>query len=445
MQYNIKAEGKTYEEALNVLRKQHGNGVIVYDQKKIPVTSLFGKLFKRKQYQLTAALSEKARFSTSSQPHQIHEWQNLKPSTIQKTPPKKKNKIEQSEEIRIQNEETIESITFLQNFAEKLNSPNLKPSREIISRPSPNKKTYKLPELPKKDEYNEQFSKIERELLDIKKMLPQQNYFSEESLYDGEFRKIYSILRDKNMSSKWSSNFIGQLQESLPKNKWNNKTTVSEQAFMLLESSIRTKPISLRKKIVTFVGPTGVGKTTNLAKIAQRLKFVENRSVHFITIDKFRIAAKEQLQLYADIMFIPFSYVRNNQELKEVIANSNDTVFLMDTSGFSPQNHEMLEKQKSILDGFENQIETILVLAANIKNEDAQKIIESFSLYSPSIMLLSKLDETSSPGYFIELSDLYQLPISYLANGQKVPEDISQANSGLLSKMILQDYYQPSK
>ncbi len=192
-------------------------------------------------------------------------------------------------------------------------------------------------------------------------------------------------------------------------------------------------------KIVALIGPTGVGKTTTLAKIAAG--FVLNKQVKaaLITADTYRISAVEQLKTYSDIIGLPLDIVYNQDELRKAIRKHEDKdLILIDTAGRSQYNEYQLEELKTLLKA-NSRIEKHLVLSATTKERDARDIIERFSFCNPKRIIFTKVDETSSLGIILNLLYEKDMALSYLADGQSVPDDITVAGADTLAGLFLRE------
>jgi flagellar biosynthesis protein FlhF len=198
-------------------------------------------------------------------------------------------------------------------------------------------------------------------------------------------------------------------------------------------------PIKLtpgRLKAVALIGPTGVGKTTTIAKLAAHFALVERKRVALLTVDTYRIAAVEQLKTYSQILDIPISVAYNQSEVMPVIEQYQDyDLLLIDTAGRSQKNIMQVGELKSLLE-LAN-CETHLVLSASMKEQDMLDAARRFSAARVDRMIFSKLDETDSHGTLVGVGDSTGIPLSYVTNGQKVPEDIEVADAVALANAIL--------
>lgn len=192
-------------------------------------------------------------------------------------------------------------------------------------------------------------------------------------------------------------------------------------------------------KTVALIGPTGVGKTTTLAKLAADFVIKEGCRVALVTADTYRISAVEQLKTYADIIGVPIEVVYSPDELKAALYRHQDKqLVLVDTAGRSPSNQFQLAELQALLE-VDPYIETHLVLSTTTKYRDALEIVDKFSVCSPQKFLFTKVDEASNMGTLFNL--LYQFPatLSYITTGQNVPDDISLVNPTELAKLMLRE------
>ncbi|MEM3112630.1 MAG: hypothetical protein QXY90_06285 [Candidatus Anstonellales archaeon] len=192
-----------------------------------------------------------------------------------------------------------------------------------------------------------------------------------------------------------------------------------------------------RKRIWSFIGPTGVGKTTTMVKLAAQWSLSVTPKIILITIDTYRIGAIEQLSTYANILKLPIEVAHHPEELKKIIKKWEDwNIFLIDTPGRSPNQMDQIEELKNFLTVYPN-IENHLVLSATTKDQDLERIVHQFSLLPIESYIFTKIDETN---YFVPIFNhlfLHKKPVTYLTNGQRVPEDIEIATKGKVANLVL--------
>ncbi|VAW86969.1 Flagellar biosynthesis protein FlhF [hydrothermal vent metagenome] len=182
--------------------------------------------------------------------------------------------------------------------------------------------------------------------------------------------------------------------------------------------------------VVALVGPTGVGKTTTAAKLAARYALRHgNRHVALVTIDNYRVCAHEQLRTYGRILDIPVKTADSREELRKVLDDLCDRrLVLIDTAGMS-QRDSHLSEQASMLCGDDMFIKTSLVVSATSQISSVQEVMNAFGLFNPVSVMMTKLDEATSFGGALDMAIQYGVPISYLCDGQQVPEDMHLARA----------------
>lgn len=197
--------------------------------------------------------------------------------------------------------------------------------------------------------------------------------------------------------------------------------------------------VSFKKKFVNVIGPTGVGKTTTLAKIAADCVLKHQKKVAFITTDTYRIAAIEQLKTYAKILDVPIEVCYNMDDFKAATDKfaEFDLVFI-DTAGRNFRNQKYVTDLKSVID-FGKDMETYLVLALTAKQKDMEEIRKQFSLIHIDRFIFTKLDETAINGSMLNMAIKFSAGIAYLTNGQDVPDDLIEANPERIANTILGD------
>ena len=192
-----------------------------------------------------------------------------------------------------------------------------------------------------------------------------------------------------------------------------------------------------KPKIVALIGPTGVGKTTTLAKIAAKFVLEEGAKVALITADTYRISAVEQLKTYSDILGLPLEIVYNPQALQEAIEKHRDKqLILLDTAGRSQYNAYQMKELSELLN-IDADIEKHLVMSATTKTSDGLELLDNFSLCKPDRVIFTKVDETKTHGIILNILHRRKAALSYLTNGQSVPYDIEPASIEKLAELLL--------
>ncbi|EFR40798.1 flagellar biosynthesis protein FlhF [Selenomonas sp. oral taxon 137 str. F0430] len=192
-------------------------------------------------------------------------------------------------------------------------------------------------------------------------------------------------------------------------------------------------------RVVAFIGTTGVGKTTTLAKVAAHFVLEQNLKGALITADTYRISAVEQLKKYAEILGLPVEVVYSAADLKKAIARHRSKDFiLVDTAGRSQYNDFQMDELKQLL-AAHPRMEKHLVVSATTKEQDAAEIMARFSACKPDRIIFTKTDETRSVGVVLNLLAGKELPLSFLSNGQSVPDDIIPATAQRLAELLLRE------
>jgi flagellar biosynthesis protein FlhF len=205
----------------------------------------------------------------------------------------------------------------------------------------------------------------------------------------------------------------------------------------ILKVSGPIEAIPGKPRVVAFIGPTGVGKTTTLVKLASQYSLLHQRRVGLITADTYRIGAVEQLRIYRDIIDIPFEAVSTPEELAASLKRMADRdLIFMDTAGRSPQNRAQIQDLRGFLE-VARPAETHLVISATTKNADLLPIVAKFGLVPINRFLFTKLDETKTYGLLLNLASNFNIPVSYLATGQMVPDDIEVATPERMADLVL--------
>lgn len=191
------------------------------------------------------------------------------------------------------------------------------------------------------------------------------------------------------------------------------------------------------RKTLALVGPTGVGKTTSLAKLAAHFSIRSHLRVALVTVDTYRIAAPEQLRVYADIINVPLRVANDPKELTSAMyAFRGYDLVLLDTAGSSPFNHDQIQEAKTMLTVAQPQ-DVMLVVSASTQLDEMRGIAESFGCLKPTSLLFSKLDEARQHGAFFSLHTETGLPLSYFSVGQDVPDDIKLATAAKVANLLL--------
>ncbi len=254
-------------------------------------------------------------------------------------------------------------------------------------------------------------------------------------------RLIYNQLVDNEVDEQYINQVIGEVEPSLKKDSSveNILSAVYQKIVLKLGKSevLDVKPG--HADYVFFIGPTGVGKTTTIAKLASKLKLEKKLNVALLTADTYRIAAVEQLHTYANILQVPLRVVYNETELKDSIDDlKNFDIVLVDTAGRSHRDSEQTDDLRRLLEAVpEDRRQVYLVLSVATKYSDLIKITKTYSDISDYRLIFTKLDETSCLGNIFNIKMLTGVPLSYATFGQKVPNDISRLDAQTIARHLL--------
>lgn len=239
----------------------------------------------------------------------------------------------------------------------------------------------------------------------------------EMDLHSAVIKDFESYCKDKGVNNE---DINKALLDRFIQDRFNNKVNVSD----------------VGGRIRTFIGPTGVGKTTTIAKLASNEALVNQKDIGLITIDTYRIGAVEQLKIYANILGIPVKVVFSPEDLPEAIEYFSDKdLIYIDSTGRSHKNIHQLNELKSYLEQCDS-IKTYLVLSMVTKNIDFVKTIENYKKIGFDSLVLTKFDETYSTGNILNAGYFTEKPISYICKGQVVPDDIENASKDTLLNYI---------
>lgn len=264
----------------------------------------------------------------------------------------------------------------------------------------------------------------------------------ERQLPDG-LKSIQGQLEEQGVIPELTENWIAEAYQ-----QWveSNETLNDDQLQGLVRHSLTDflsdrigEGIANQTRIVYVAGPTGVGKTTTIAKLAADQIFRVRKKVGFITADTYRISAIEQLRTYASILNVPIEVVQSPGDVKRAMQRlEHCDLILMDTAGRNYLNEMFVAELHSLFSPSEAS-ETFLVLSLTSKFQDMRTITENFSKYRLDKVIFTKQDETESVGPIFNLLHEYPLKVSYITNGQNVPDDLLTADSDLLIDMLLEE------
>ncbi|NLW44639.1 MAG: flagellar biosynthesis protein FlhF [Syntrophomonadaceae bacterium] len=256
-------------------------------------------------------------------------------------------------------------------------------------------------------------------------------------------RLLLKHLVSRHVDEKLANRIVKTVEERAEAGQVHDYAYIKKLCVQVMAELIKApRDIELKKgksRVVALIGPTGVGKTTTIAKLAAKFSLIQKKKIGLITLDTYRIAAVEQLKVYADIMGLPLQVVYKPGDLKPAIERfSNQDLVFIDTAGRSPRNDEQMAELVTLLREAEPD-EVILVLSATTKSDDLLDTFKRFDIMKIDKIIFTKLDETNCYGSILNTVHSTNKRLSYVTNGQNVPDDIKLLDDIQLAQMIMGD------
>lgn len=401
-----KFQAHTEEEAILQARDDLGKDAIVMNIKKIKPRGVY-RIFKKTVVEVTAAIDETKTYAASAS----NPIKGLSESYYAEIEPKKSETVFVPEEKSVMEEKSAieEKLDNLQNLL-----------RQQIQN------TMMM---------NENVNNIEDEQLGEK----------EEANLDDKKTKCLDLVREKmidnEVAPKYVDQILGEVNKTIKSDASvdNILTTIYQKIVLKLGQTklIENNPENI--KYVFFMGPTGVGKTTTIAKIASEFKLNQKKNICLVTADTYRIAAVEQLKTYANILDVPLEVVYSASELKDMKSklDSFDLV-LVDTAGRSHKNKAQADELRELINVVpKDERCEYLVLSVTTKYNDLKQISKAYSDFEDYRLIFTKLDETSTLGNILNIKLLTNASLSYSAWGQDVPNDFGKIDTQNIAKQLL--------
>lgn len=425
-----KYQGKTESETMIQVKEELGSDALIVSVKQIKPRGLM-KLLKKPYVEITAAIDDRNVVGEKVFP-QI----NLKADDVIKNNSlvKESKGGAFSQSAQSEKSEIDEFRQFIERFSTK-QKERQNNQTEVVERikESINDAIY--------EENHDNFIDTEEiPISDQDKLINKDIIISEESIEETPILKlIYEQLLENEVDEPYANELMNGLAEYVFENSPELEEVVSIVYRRIVQNleDIKIIPSSGEKKTVFFIGPTGVGKTTTIAKIASLHSLNFNRQVGLITSDTYRIAAVEQLRTYANILSIPIRVVYTKDELLEAIDSFQDKdLILIDTAGRSHQNEEHQVELRELLECVTPK-EVYLTVSVATKYKDLQKIVKVYQDICNVNLIFTKLDETQCLGNILNIKMGTRSTLSYVTFGQNVPDDISEINPHQIAKNLL--------
>ncbi len=421
-----KFTGKTEEEAVEAAKKELGSGVVIMNVKSAKRKGLAG-FFGAKQIEVTAALEEENEVQRGAQNSTTRGVQSSTTRAAQNSTTrtavgsgKTDNTITAQTAVDVMNESS-------QNIEKKLD--NLQ--QLLLNR-------FQQSEAEIREALTAEVQETETKAV-VEEIPEEKEETSEQERF---IKLLYNTMLESEVDEKYANQIVDDFDRA-------NKpdlpidyilSDVYQKMILKFGKAEGITPAENTPRIVLFMGPTGVGKTTTIAKIASNFIVGEKKKVALLTADTFRIAAVEQLRTYANILEAPFRVIYTIEEVREAIREFQgyDYIF-MDTAGHSHQNEEQLGNMKKLYETVQEagECQTFLVLSATTKYKDLMRIVSSYKEIADYQLIFTKLDETATWGNLLNMKLFTETPIAFVTYGQNVPNDIEQFNPQKVVKQIL--------
>ena len=401
-----KFQGKTEAEAVESAKKELGDGIVIMNVRNVKKKGMFSFL-KPQMVEVTVALEEEP----------------VRPGTV---PEKDLNLTDAIANIRSVSEKALQQEAA---GKKEQGSQEEKHADSTVIEEKLDSLHFLLEQQMQKPEENKTEDRAEAE---------------EETPSEMEqfMKLLYKTMLENEVNEKYATQIIDEIEKS---NKPNMPfdyalSNIYQKMILKFGKPAGITPAAQGPKMLFFIGPTGGGKTTTIAKIASHFCVDGGKKVALLTADTYRIAAAEQLRTYANILEVPFRIIYSVEELSQAMRDFKDCDYiLVDTAGHSHQNAEQKKVMKELIHSVDGILEkeVFLVLSATTKYRDLLSIADTYSGMTDYKLIFTKLDETITLGNLLNLKLYTGAPLSYVTCGQNVPDDIEAFNPQKTVKRLL--------
>lgn len=435
-----KFSGKTREEAMEAAKAELGDAVVIMNVKEVRPKGVFGFL-KNSTYEVTAAVEDEVMMHpfTVSAPKGTADRNNFNAVADEKIVIAPQNERGANEALR----DAFQAVNEV-----------IEQNQSVDSRTAGAVQTESVRQTSERHRENRREDsggghELEQRLENLQSLL-------ETKLSDGAYtsweapqnqnrslvKMIYNVLLEHEVHEKYVNQILEDAEKVMRSpNGLDNLLSNVYQKMILKMGQPRTITLgSTTPMVVFFIGPTGVGKTTTIAKLASRYKVEYGKKVALLTADTYRIAAAEQLRTYASILDTPLSIIYAPQELDTTLKKMQEyDLVLVDTAGFSHKNDAQRQDMERLLGELDAayQREVYLVLSATTKYKDLKDIVDIYRGFTDFHLIFTKLDETDNYGNILNIRLYANAPLSYVTTGQNVPDDIEIVDPQKMVRQLL--------
>lgn len=417
-----KYQAGTETQAIMLAKEDLGKDAIVMNIKTIKPKGLF-KIFRKTQVEVTAAIDESRETEKKVESKSTEQFNS---QISEKLHPEQKK---EDEETKALNEKLNSLARLLEEQIEQQKKEENLSDIKVTTQQKEQEASGK-----KKDGKTETSSESVTEKKEEKA--------SRDSIRNKSIDLIMEQLTGNEVSYTYAKQIVEEITHT------GNVRTLDEMLSGVYQKIIlklgQVQPITMEKedkkpKIVLFIGPTGVGKTTTIAKLSSKLILEQKKKIAILTADTYRISAVEQIKTYASILSIPVEVLYEKEEVEKILPKYKDYDYiLVDTAGRSHKNKDRMDDLKEFMEGFSQySISVYLVLSATTKYKDLKKIVALYEDISECNLIFTKLDETDAIGNILNIKLDTGMSLSYISYGQNVPDDIEIMNPQVIAKQVL--------
>ncbi len=455
-----KFTGKTEEEAVEAAKKELGEGIVIMNVKNVKKRGFFS-IFMRQQKEVTVALEEEELLKSRKEKQEKQQEGELR------------SVVEAVSQIARASEQERQKNEGRQLEADMFSGPTpARASRAAAAYESASGRggqtMYDLREEARSEQkavaagsrgrsQRDQEPEYDRRLESLQEFLEKQiaapinqaavmsEYEDPEEAEDSNlafFRLLYQMMIENEVDEEYAVALIDDLAANVKPNSPLDHllATVYQRLVLKLGEAETISPAANGPKVIFFVGPTGVGKTTTIAKLASSFRVEQKKRIALLTADTYRIAAAEQLRTYANILEVPFRIIYTPAELRSAVRELESCDYiLVDTAGHSPHNASQKDGMADLLGALDFSVEkeVYLVVSATTKYKDLCMIADSYRDMTAYSLIFTKVDETTTLGSILNLRLYTGAPLAYITIGQNVPDDIEIFNAQETVKMLL--------